>query len=111
MTIDSTSGKINPIKTGRATVKVTVIAKNSGGTTKFTRDIPVVVKSKNDPKYLKGDLDRNGVITANDASVALDLYKNGNATVEDILIGDMDDSGTITANDASMILDMYKNGK
>ena len=111
LTIDSTSGKINPIKTGRATVKVTVIAKNSGGTTKFTRDIPVVVKSKNDPKYLKGDLDRNGVITANDASVALDLYKNGNATVEDILIGDMDDSGTITANDASMILDMYKNGK
>ena len=61
--------------------------------------------------FLKGDLDRNGVITANDASMALDLYKNGNATDEDIKIGDMDNSGTITANDASMILDMYKNGK
>ena len=59
----------------------------------------------------KGDLDRNGVITANDASIVLDLYKNGNATKEDILIGDMDNSGTLTANDASMILDIYKNGK
>lgn len=61
--------------------------------------------------FLKGDLDRNGVITANDASIALDLYKNGNATTEQIKIGDMDNNGSITANDASMILDIYKNGK
>ena len=71
-------------------------------------------KLKLDPSKVqikKGDMDRNGVITANDASIILDLYKNGNATPEDILIGDMDNSGTLTANDASMILDMYKNGK
>ena len=56
-------------------------------------------------------MDKNGVITANDASIILDLYKNGNPSKEEIAIGDMDGSGTLTANDASMILDMYKNGK
>ena len=59
----------------------------------------------------KGDMDGNGVITANDAAIILDIYKNGNATKDDILTGDMDGNGTLTANDAAMILDMYKNGK
>ena len=70
----------------------------------------IIIKKK-ETEIIHGDLDGNGVITANDASMALDLYKNGNATDEDIKIADMDNSGTITANDASIILDMYKNGK
>ena len=82
-------------------------------------DVEQAIKDKKDAekpvidpsKKLKGDMDRNGVITANDASMILDIYKNGNASTEDIEIGDMDGSGTLTANDASMILDMYKNGK
>lgn len=57
---------------------------------------------------LKGDLDRNGVVDANDASVALELYKSQNSTLEDILIGDMDDNNLIDANDASLILEVYK---
>lgn len=57
---------------------------------------------------LKGDLDRNGVVDANDASVALELYKSQSSTLEDILIGDMDDNNLIDANDASLILEVYK---
>ena len=57
---------------------------------------------------LKGDLDKNGVVDANDASIALEIYKSQNATAEDILIGDMDDNNLIDANDASLILEVYK---
>jgi hypothetical protein len=60
--------------------------------------------------YIKGDLDRNGVINANDAAIALDLYKYGNVSDEDLQIGDMDDNGVINGNDAALILDMYKYG-
>ena len=56
----------------------------------------------------KGDLDRNGVVDANDASVALELYKAQNATTEDVSIGDMDSNNLIDANDASLILEYYK---
>ena len=60
--------------------------------------------------FLKGDLDRNGAVNANDAAVALDLYKYGNATDEDMQIGDMNEDGVINANDAALILDVYKYG-
>ena len=48
-------------------------------------------------EYIKGDLDRNNVVDANDASVALELYKAQNATAQDIQIGDMDNNGLIDA--------------
>ena len=56
----------------------------------------------------KGDLDYNGVVDANDASVALELYKAQNATSADIGVGDMDNNDLIDANDASLILELYK---
>lgn len=58
----------------------------------------------------KGDLDGNGIVNANDAAIALDLYKYGNVTQDDLLAGDMDNNGTINANDAALILDIYKYG-
>ncbi len=59
-------------------------------------------------QVLKGDLDRNNVVDANDASVALELYKAQNATAEDIAIGDMDNNNLLDANDASLILEYFK---
>ena len=62
-----------------------------------------------DPSVIKiGDLDKNGVIDANDASLALELYKAQDATFEDVLIGDMDENDLIDANDASLILEYFK---
>ena len=71
----------------------------------YLKEYEITVKL---PEYLKGDLDRNNVVDANDASVALELYKAQNATENDILIGDMDNNQLIDANDASLILEYYK---
>ena len=111
LTVDKTSGKITPIKSGKATVTAIVTATNDRGTTEYRSTTTVTVKSINDPQYLKGDLDRNGAVNANDAAKALDLYKYGNATDEDMQIGDMNEDGTINANDAALILDVYKYGR
>ena len=109
LTVNKSSGKITPIKSGKATVTAIVTATNSRGTTEYRSTTAVTVKSVNDPQYLKGDLDRNGVVNANDAVVALDLYK-GTATDEDIQIGDMNNDGVLNANDAALIVDVYKYG-
>ncbi len=58
-----------------------------------------------------GDLDGNNIVNANDAAIALDLYKYGNVTDEQLKIGDLDRNGIINANDAALILDIYKYGK
>ena len=74
-----------------------------------TVDVELINYSE-DYEFLKGDLDKNGAVNANDAAVALDLYKYGNVTEKDIEIGDMNEDGVINANDAALILDIYKYG-
>ena len=61
-------------------------------------------------EVILGDLDGNGIVDANDASIVLDLYKYNNATEEQLDIADIDKNGIIDANDASLILDIYKYG-
>ena len=60
---------------------------------------------------LKGDLDGNNVVDANDASMILELYKNGNITNNEVLVGDLDSNDIIDANDASLILELFKTAK
>ena len=90
---------IQGLKEGKTTITVTT---ETGKT--VSKEVTVI----KEPEFLKGDLDRNRVVDANDASIALELYKAENATEEDIMIGDMDENGLIDANDASMILETYK---
>lgn len=59
---------------------------------------------------IKGDLDGNGIVNSTDASIALDLYRDNNATAEDIEYGDLDNNKIINSTDASLILDIYRNG-
>ena len=59
----------------------------------------------------KGDLDRNGAVNSDDAAIALDLYRYGNVSDEDLQIGDMDENGLINSDDAALILDVYRYGK
>ncbi len=61
----------------------------------------------NPVKYLKGDMDKNGIINGTDASMALDIYNKNIATTENLVIGDMDNNGIINGTDAAMILDIY----
>lgn len=58
--------------------------------------------------FLKGDIDRNGVVDANDASLTLEKYKINEWSQDDLKYGDMDENGLIDANDASLILEVYK---
>ena len=74
----------------------------------ITENTTIYAKWNEKGAYTQGDLDRNGVVDANDASVALELYKAQNATAEDVAIGDMDNNDLIDANDASLILEYYK---
>ena len=74
----------------------------------ITENTTIYAKWNEKGAYTQGDLDRNGVVDANDASVALELYKAQNATTEDVSIGDMDSNNLIDANDASLILEYYK---
>lgn len=96
----SPDGTIRAIRPGTATVKVVVDG--------IEKTITVTVNGNTN--YLLGDLDRNGVVDANDASIALELYKSttGDFDVEDILRGDLDNNNLIDANDASLILELYK---
>lgn len=62
-----------------------------------------------DPVYgLLGDIDDNGVIDANDASLVLEMYKSEIWTKADLPLADMDNNKVIDANDASLILEYYK---
>lgn len=101
------------LKNGMATAKVKVtfdVSKYPDSATYKTNPVReyTIVFNKND--FLKGDLDRNGVVNSNDAAMALDLYNNNSATDEDIKIGDMDNDGVINSNDAAAILDVYNAG-
>ena len=112
-TIDPQTGVLTPVGPGKVLIKATVIASymsKNGKTTALntTATKNIEVKYTKPPEYMKGDLDRNKVVDANDASVALELYKAQNATSDDIKIGDMDNNNLIDANDASLILEYYK---
>ena len=106
-TIDN-NGNVTLKDTGYVTFTLQVKGQGALSTNTITKTKTLIVNSIYEPAFLKGDLDRNGVVNANDASVALELYKGQNADSMDIKIGDMDENGLIDANDASLILEYYK---
>lgn len=86
-------------------VNVKTVEKTAFGTSTITDEI--ILKTID---YIKGDLDKNGVVNSNDAALALDLYNNNSVTDEHLIIGDMDGDGVINSNDAAAILDVYNSG-
>ena len=99
-TVDS-YGKVIPIGNGKCNIICTL---------KSDPKVQAVCNVNVHFGIILGDLDRNEAVNANDAAVALDLYKYGNITEKDIEIGDMNEDGVINANDAALILDIYKYG-
>lgn len=102
----------NGIIKAKSKGSATVTVKSVNSPEIYKTVLVTVTRNPNDPEpeVLKGDLDKNGIVDANDAAVALDLYKYNNATEEELKIGDMDENGLIDANDAALILDIYKYG-
>lgn len=79
--------------------------------TKITGDVTVTITTEKETTTttrIKGDLNNDNLVNSTDASIALDLYKNSNATDEEIKVGDMNGDNIINSTDASMILDVYK---
>ena len=58
--------------------------------------------------YIKGDLDGDGNVTPQDASMAGDIFKRGKATEEELLRADLDGNGIVDTADMAVILNMYK---
>ena len=92
-------------QTGRITTK------NEGGTI-----ISATLKNGKKAEYRliveprkKGDVDKNDVVDAVDASKILTLYKNQNADVYEEYLGDVDGTPGLSAVDAMTILTAFKN--
>ena len=97
------------LNNGKATAKVNVVFDTSNyPNEKYSSNVTRTYTINFTVKTLKGDLNKDGIINSTDASIALDLYRNSNATEEDIKIGDMDGNKIINSTDASMILDAYR---
>ena len=94
-TVDN-SGNITAKSKGNTTIKVTLDG--------VSASCEVVVTD-----ILKGDVDKSGVVDAVDASKVLTLFKNQNATQEEIELGDVDGTPGLTAVDAMTILTAFKN--
>lgn len=108
------NGLIEAKSSGNATITISseqdsAICKTIAITVTGSGENPPTPPKPDDPSAIKvGDLDRNGVVDANDASLALELFKSDSETDIDILIGDLDDNDLIDANDASLILEYFK---
>ena len=98
--IVSDKGVVKAIGTGKATITLDINGE--------IRTCDITVRSDNG---ILGDVDDNGVVDANDASMILELYKNGNITNNEVLVGDLDSNDIIDANDASLILELFKTAK
>ena len=61
--------------------------------------------------YMLGDINQDGIINADDAAEAIELFKTQSATDEDKLIGDMNEDGKIDAEDAALIIEYFKTHK
>lgn len=96
----SDKGVVKAIGTGKATITLDINGE--------IRTCDITVRSDNG---ILGDVDDNGVVDANDASMILELYKNGNITNNEVLVGDLDSNDIIDANDASLILELFKTAK
>ncbi|MBO4934483.1 MAG: Ig-like domain-containing protein [Clostridia bacterium] len=90
------NGKITAIREGTANITIT-----NG---EISATLPITVNAAV-PPVMKGDMDKDGEISVNDALKALRIAaKLAVASEEDMQIGDVDGDGDITVNDALKIL-------
>ena len=98
--IVNSKGLVTAIGKGTATITAKV--------GEHTANCEVTVKLP----YLKGDMDKNGEITAYDAYLVNLIYEDGRIpTDEELEIGDIDGNGELTAFDAFKINVAYENGE
>ncbi len=101
------NGKVTP-KSGGFTY-ITATTKDYG-TTRCWIYVCMLRKLSDGSKAYPGDLDRNGVINANDAAIVGSWYNRMDLTQEEIALGDLDGDGKVTALDKALINDIFAYG-
>ena len=57
---------------------------------------------------LKGDINLDGKVNADDAAEAIEIFKTNALTTENIAKGDMDGNGVVNAEDSALIIEYFK---
>ena len=57
---------------------------------------------------LKGDINLDGKVNADDAAEAIEIFKTYAQTTENIAKGDMDGNGVVNAEDSALIIEYFK---
>ncbi len=101
-------GKANGISTIEVNIKGAVSANESMD---VLGEINVSKRITVGSGYIKGDMNSDGYINSVDAAIVMNIYKNNNATQDDIEIVDMNNDGYVNSIDAALIMNMFKNNQ
>ena len=102
---DNTYTQTIPTKSGKYVVKAVAEETNNYNEGVATAEFEIM-------DYIKGDMDKNGELTAYDAYLINLIYEEGKTpTSEELQIGDIDGNGELTAYDAFKINVAYENGE
>ena len=113
-TIDE-NGVITPKSSGTTLIRATVIASYTTDRkhTSFSKVLSqsLTVEYREKPQYVKGDINLDGIINADDAADAIEIFKTNAQTEENKAKGDMNDDGKVDAEDAALIIEYFKTHK
>lgn len=110
-TIDQ-NGNLTPVGVGSTTVKAEVTCTSSPISSNIVvKEMTVMVSSNTMPAYLKGDINEDGIINADDAADAIEIFKTNAQTEINKLKGDMNEDGKVDAEDAALIIEYFKTHK
>ena len=105
-TVDS-NGVITPKAGGFTYIKATT---EDYGSAKCLVYVCALRTLRDGSKVYPGDLDGNGKIDVNDSAKALDYYKYGTLSEDEIAVADVNGDGVVNANDSAGITDIYLHG-
>ena len=105
-TVDS-NGIVTPKAGGFTYIKATT---KDYGSTECWVYVCALRTLRDGSKVYPGDLDGSGNINANDSAIALDYYKYGSLTEDEIAVADINGDGRVNANDSAIITDIYVYG-
>ena len=58
-----------------------------------------------------GDINKDGIVNADDAADAIEIFKSNAQTKENIAVGDINNDGKVDAEDAALIIEYFKTHK
>jgi len=110
-TIDH-NGVLTPKEIGYTKVKAEITATSTPlDSNIFVVEKELCIDSRYEQAYKKGDINRDGKVNAEDAAIAIELFKTQSWTPLQLKYGDMDDNRVINAEDAALIIEVFKTSK